>query len=211
MPWLETPRDNEKFQMVHTLQATYFILHLKDMLSDDFDLPPFLVFPSWEKSLEEHDKVTISSTKQLIADIFSYYIEPTVENIDDVFNFAESDEKEFLRRIEASNLFISPGGEIGEPLKKAIKDYKAEAHKWRTEEFNRTLDSAPDRLVVINGIMERVQPQYHILENSYELRSNPLLCVDAQAHYFKLISKMTNQRVFNIEHSDKKHYRYYLL
>ena len=73
----------------------------------------------------------------------------------------------------------------------------------RTDEFNKTLDSAPDRLVVINGIMERIQPQYHLLENSYELRSNPLLCVDAQAHYFYLISKMTNQRVFKMGHLDK--------
>lgn len=204
MPWLETQREHEKFKMVHTLHAAYFILYLKDMLSDDFDFPPFLVFPSWEKSLEEHDKVTISSTQQLIADIFSYYIEPTIKNIEDVFTFAESDEKEFLRRIEASNLFVSPEGEIGEPLKQAIINYKENASIMRTDEFNKTLDSAPDRLVVINGIMERIQPQYHLLENSYELRSNPLLCVDAQAHYFQMISKMTNQRVFNIYHSDKK-------
>jgi hypothetical protein len=204
MPWLETQREHETFKTVHTLQAAYFILHLKDMLSDDFDLPPFLVFPSWEKSLEEHDKVTISSTYQLIADIFSYYIESTIETIEDVFTFAESDEKEFLRRIGASNLFISPEGEIGEPLNQAIQNYKAEAHTWRTEEFNKILDSAPDGLIVIYGIMERVQPQYHILENSYELRSNPLLCVDAQAHYFQLISKMTNQRVSKLDHSDNK-------
>lgn len=204
MPWLETQREHEKFKLVQTLQAAYFILHLKDMLSDEFDLPPFLVFPSWEKSLEKHDKVTISSTQQLIADIFSYYIEPTIKTIEDVVTFAKLDEKKFLRKIEASNLFVSPGGEIGEPIKQAIRKYKAEAHTWRTEKFNKFLDSSPDSVVVINGIMERVQPHYHILENSYELGSNPLLCVDAQAHYFKLIGNMTNQRVSNIEKSDTK-------
>lgn len=204
MPWLETQREHEKFKLVNILRAAYFILHLKDMLSDDFDLPPFLVFPSWEKSLEKHDKETISSNQQLIVDIFSYYIEPTIKNIEDVSTFADSNEKEFLRRIEASNLFISPRGEIGEPIKQAIQNYKTYVHTWRTEEFSKFIDSAPDSVVVINGIKERVQPQYHILENSYELRSNPLLCVDAQAHYFKLISKMTNHRVCNIDHSDKK-------
>lgn len=53
MAWLETSREHEKFKLVQLLQAVYFILHLKDLLSEDFDLPPFIVFPSWEKSLEE--------------------------------------------------------------------------------------------------------------------------------------------------------------
>ena len=204
MPWLETQREHEEFKLVQILQAAYFILHLKDMLSDEFDLPPFLVFPSWEKSLEERDQETISSTQQLIADIFSYYIEPTIKTIEDVLTFAKSNEKEFLGRIETSNLFISPGGEIGEPIKQALQAYKIEAQTWRTKEFNKLIDSSPDSVVVLNGIMERIQPQYHILENSYELRSSPLLCVDAQAHYFRLIGKMTNQRVSNLDHSDKK-------
>lgn len=204
MPWLETQREHEKFKLVQILQAAYFILHLKDMLSDEFDLPPFLVFPSWEKSLEERDNVTISSTQQLIADIFSYYIEPTIKTIEDVLTFAKSNEKDFLGKVEKSNLFISPGGEIGEPIKQAIQAYKIEAQTWRTKEFNELIDSSPDSVAVLNGIMERIQPQYHILENSYELKSNPLLCVDAQAHYFRLIGKMTNQRVSNLDHSDKK-------
>ena len=204
MPWLETKREHEKFKLVQTLQAAYFILHLKDMLSDEFYLPPFLVFPSFEKSLEERDKLTISSTQQLIADIFSYYIDPAIETIDDVFAFAKSYEKDFLGKVEKSNLFISPGGEIGEPINVALQTYKNEAKTWRTKEFNDLIDSSTDSLIVLNGIMERIQPQYHILENSYELKSNPLLCVDAQAHYFRLIGNMTNHRVCNIDHSDKK-------
>ena len=204
MPWLETEREHEKFKLVQTLQAAYFILHLKDMLSDEFDLPPFLVFPSFEKSLEERDKLTISSTQQLIADIFSYYIDPAIKNIDDVFAFAKSYEKDFLGKVEKSNLFISPGGEIGEPINVALQTYKNEAKTWRTKGFNDLIGSSPDSLIVLNGIMERIQPQYHILENSYELKSNPLLCVDAQAHYFRLIGNMTNHRVSNIDHSDKE-------
>jgi hypothetical protein len=204
MPWLETKREHEKFKLVQILQAAYFILHLKDMLSDEFDLPPFLVFPSWEKSLEERDNITISATHQLIADIFSYYIEPSIKTIEDVLAFVKSNEKEFLGKVEKSNLFISPGGEIGESIKQAIQTYKKEVQTWRSKEFNEIIDSSPDSVVVLNGIMERIQPQYHILENSYELKSNPLLCVDAQAHYFRLIGRMTNQRVSNLDQSDKK-------
>jgi hypothetical protein len=95
LPWLESERKHEQFKMVHILQAAYFILRLKDMLSDEFDLPPFLVFPSYEKSLEERDEVTINSTNQLIADTFSYYIDPSIKNIEDLLSFARFNEKKF--------------------------------------------------------------------------------------------------------------------
>jgi len=70
------------------------------MLIENFGFPPFLVFPSWEKSLEERDEVTISSIKQFVVDVFSHYIEPTISNIEDIFTYANSNEDEFLRRIE---------------------------------------------------------------------------------------------------------------
>jgi hypothetical protein len=50
--------------------------------------------------------------------------------------------------------------------------------------------------------MERIQPQYHLFENSNELNSNPLLCVSAQAHYFSLLSKMDNSRVDEYNKAD---------
>jgi hypothetical protein len=204
MPWLETEREHEKFKMVQTLQAAYYILHLKDMLSEEFEIPPFLVFPSFEKSLETRDEQTISSSRQLVADVFSYYVEQEIQSFEDVIDFAKSNESEFLVKVEESHLFISPGGEIGVPIKQAIQTYKDEARTWRTDEFNKALVSSPDSLVVLNGIIERIQPQYHVFENSYELKSNPLLCIDAQAHYFRLIGNMTNKRVFSIDHTDNK-------
>lgn len=203
MPWLESSREHEKFKLVQLLQAVYFILHLKDLLSEDFDLPPFLVFPSWEKSLEEKDDQTIESTRQLTADMFSFYVDEDIEKIEDVFELVDSNETEFLVKVEKEGLFISPGGEIGEPVDVALANYRAEAQQWRTKEFNEIIEQAPKGRVILNGIIERVQPQYHLFENSYELRSNPLLCVDAQAHYFKLLSKMTNCRVANLASTDE--------
>ena len=49
MPWLEAKREYEKFRFVNIIQAAYFTLHLKDLLSKGFDIPPFIVFPSWRK------------------------------------------------------------------------------------------------------------------------------------------------------------------
>lgn len=203
MAWLETPREHEKFKLVQLLQAVYFILHLKDLMSEDFDLPPFIVFPSWEKTLEENDEETIASSRQLIADMFSYYLDNNIESIEDAIELADTKENEFLTGVEREGLFISPGGEIGEPLDRAIDNYKAEARQWRTEEFNRIIESASKGRIVLNGIIERVQPHYHLFENSNELKSNPLICIEAQAHYYKLLSRMTNQRVANLASTDK--------
>lgn len=68
MPWLEKKRDEEKFNHIIPLHMAFFILHLSDLKGDEFDLPPFFVFPSFEKSLEEHDQQTQENSIQLITD-----------------------------------------------------------------------------------------------------------------------------------------------
>jgi hypothetical protein len=203
MPWLEAKREHEKFRFVNIIQAAFFALHLKNLLSQDFDIPPFLVFPSWEKSLEENDQQTKDETNQLIADFFSYYVNREIISIEDVFDYVDSDEKDFLARVEEQSLFISPGGEVGEPIRDSLKNYREEAEQWRTLEFNEILAHAPKGRIVLNGIMERVQPQFHLFENSIELNSNPLLCIPAQAHYFSLLSRMDNSRVSEFTGSDQ--------
>lgn len=203
MPWLEAKREHEKFRFVNIIQAAFFTLHLKNLLSQDFDIPPFLVFPSWEKSLEENDQQTKDETNQLIADFFSYYVNREIISINDVFDYVDSDEKSFLARVEEQGLFISPGGEVGEPIRDALRNYREEAELWRTPEFNEMLAHAPEGLIALNGIMERVQPQFHLFENSNELNSNPLLCIPAQAHYFSLLSRMDNSRVSELTGSDQ--------
>lgn len=201
MPWLESKREHEKFREIHVLQAAYFILHLQDFASTDYDFPPFLIFPSWEKTLEEKDGKTVESTQLLIADIFSHYIEPSITTIDEAFEFIDSFEDEFLQRVEKANLFVSPGGRIGDPLKIALANYKQEMTTWRSKQFNEAVTSASDGRIVMNAIMERIQPQYHAIENSQEFKSNPLYCLDAHAHYFQLISGMANKRVENLVES----------
>jgi hypothetical protein len=203
MPWLESEREHEKFQLVHIIEAVFFILHLKDLHSQDFDIPPFLVFPSWEKSLEENDQQTKDDASQLIADFFSYYVNREIIGIDDVFNYVDSDEKHFLSEVEEKGLFISPGGKVGESLSDALENHAEEMSQWRGSEYNKALTHASTGRIVLNGIMERIQPQYHLLENSNELISNPLLCIPAQAHYFSLLSQMDNSRVSEFTKTDE--------
>jgi hypothetical protein len=48
---------------------------------------------------------------------------------------------------------------------------------------------------VLNGIIERLSPQFHLFENAEELRAHPLLSIEQQAHYFKLVSEVNADRL----------------
>lgn len=192
MPWLEKKRDEEKFNHVIPLQMVFFILHLSDLIGPDFDIPPFFVFPSFEKSLEEYDAQTQENSIQLITDVFSHYVDSGITHPQNIMDFATRNPEEYFQKIEASKLFVSPGSEPGESVKDALENYKAEMRQWRSDEWCKEMFSSDDISVVTNGIFERIVPNYHLLENADELRSHPFLCIEAQAHYYQLVANMKN-------------------
>lgn len=192
MPWLEKNRDEEKFGHVIPLQMAFFILHLCDLKGDEFDLPPFFVFPSFEKLLEEHDQQTQENSIQLITDVFSHYVDSGITHPQDIMEFATKHPEHYFRKIEEARLFVSPGSEPGEPIKSELENYKAEMRHWRSESWCNDFLLKSDVSIVTNAIVERIMPNYHLLENSDELRSHPFLCVNSQAHYYQLIANMKN-------------------
>jgi hypothetical protein len=192
MPWIEKKRDEEQFGHVIPIQMAFFILHLHDLKGNEFDLPPFFVFPSFEKSLEEHDQQTKNNSIQLITDVFSHYVDSGIAHPQDIMEFATKHPDHYFKKIEEANLFVSPGSEPGETIKSELENYKAEMRQWRSENWCNKFLSKDDVSVVTNAIFERIMPNYHLLENADELRSHPFLCVNSQAHYYQLIARMKN-------------------
>ena len=192
MPWLEKKREEEKFNLVNILQMAFFILHLSELISSDFDIPPFFVFPSFEKLLEENDAQTQQNTIQLITDVFSYYVDSGITSPQNIMEFATSHPERYFQKIEDSRLFVSPGSEPGESIKSALENYKTEMKQWRSDEWCEESFSKGDVSIVTNAIFERISPIFHLLENADELRSHPFLCIGSQAHYYQLIAKMKN-------------------
>ena len=197
MPWLEKKRDEEKFSHVIPLQMVFFILHLSDLKGNEFDLPPFFVFPSFEKLLEEYDEQTKTNSIHLITDVFSHYVDSGITHPQNIMDFAIKNPEKYLQKIETSKLFVSPGGEPGESVIDALDNYKVEMRRWRSDDWCKEFLSKDDVSIVTNAIFERINPNYHLLENSDELKSHPLLCVDAQAHYYQLIANMKNRTIAN--------------
>jgi hypothetical protein len=48
---------------------------------------------------------------------------------------------------------------------------------------------------VLTGIFERLSPQFHLFENAEELSAHPLLSIEQQGHYFRLVSEVNTNRL----------------
>ena len=203
MPWLETPREEERFRHVNFLQAAFFLLHLKPIVDARLPYPAILVFPSWEKTLEEKDPYTKEALLQLITDVLAFYVNREFERFDDVLRFIHDHPDDFLAAVEAKSLFVPPGGQPGESLEHALTRYRQELSTWRSAEWLDPFSRLPPAKAVLNGIMERLSPQYHLLENADELGSHPLLCVEQQAYYYGLVAETASQRLVHLQLLDK--------
>jgi hypothetical protein len=195
LPWLESPRSEERFRLVNFLQAVFVLLHLKPLVDADLPYPAISVFPSWEKSFEEKDPQTIEAIPQLVTDIVAFHGQLELHTFDDLKRFAVEHEEEFFKIVEGHALLVSPGGKIGDSLANAIDGYRADIKTWRTDDHVKQLDSLPLPLLVLNAIWERIAPQYHLLENAEELQSHPMVCLPVHWHYYRLCAALFEGRL----------------
>jgi hypothetical protein len=195
MPWLERDRTEEKFRHVLLLKAVHALLCLKPLVDADLQYPAVFVFPSWEKSLEDRDEYTQQAISQLIADVFSHFLEEPLKSLDEVGDYATRNPDQFLAAVDAHRLLVAPGGPVDERLVDALDRYQRHVKTWRSQEWLSRYESFPPHLRVLNAVSERLSPQYHLIENAEEVASHPLLCLEQQAHYFKLVSATNSARL----------------
>ncbi len=77
----------------------------------------------------------------------------------------------------------------------AISHYQEYLSTWRSKEWLETYNKLSPAQVILNCIMERITPQYHLVENAEELSSHPLLCIEQQAHYYRMIANTGAERL----------------
>ena len=190
LPWIEKERGDEKLKNLRMIEAVYFVLNLKDLLEEDFEIPPFFIFPSWEKLLEDKDDVTKENLNHLLYEFLSFYLNVKINCEEDLVNYLSKYSNDFFSAVQEKRLFISPNGMEIHNLKDSITNYRDYASQHRTTDWCEK-NLASDIHVIVNGIVERLVPQYHLFENSQEMSSNPYLCIPEHAHYYNLISKMS--------------------
>lgn len=195
LPWFESKREGEAFRFPRTIQAAWSLLRLKPLVDAALQYPAVLVFPSWEKSLEEHDESTRDAINKLVIDAVSSASGRPIETLEQLRTFAEEHADEFLNVVEQHALFVAPNGVPGEPLKTGIAKYKEFVNLWRESSHAKKLLQLPDSAVVLIGMVERFSPQFHLQENSQELKSHPLLCLPVHTHYWKICCSLSTRRL----------------
>ncbi len=195
LPWIEVEREEEKFPHANLLQNVFILLHLKPLVDVNLSYPAIIVFPSYEKTLETKDNETKQGIDRLVLNFFSYYTGNRFESIKDILNYACTYEKEFMQQVEKNRLFVPPDGVAGTNITKAIEDYRQYIKTWRSEQHAKTYLGLPDGALVMNGISERLAPQWHLLENADELHAQPMLCLNAHWHYYTLSASMYQGRL----------------
>lgn len=97
--------------------------------------------------------------------------------------------------MDSKRLFYVPGGDGTEPISEAIRLYKGYVNRYRSKPYKALFSGLSDGEIVVNGIEERIEPQFHLRDNAEWLNANPLMWHDAQWHYFKLCAEMSEKRL----------------
>lgn len=203
LPWLESVREGERFHHTRVLQEVHALLRLKPLIDADLPYPAVLVFPSFEKLLEENDPATHAGIQALILVFTSQFLGRPFSEMAELNEYAATHQTEFLKTVGERNLFVGPDAAPAGTLSDAVAAYRKFIETWRSPQFVELSRKWSDGILVLNGILERLSPQYHLLENAQELVSQPLLCLDVHWHYYNLCCQAFEERLEGAGFLDK--------
>ena len=174
----------KQLQLAHAL---FYVLQLRPLVDAGLPVPPVFVFPSFEEVLEERDAHTMHGMEQLMVRMVAPLCDGTVTSVDELFEYANKHGEPLALALLANGLFIPPGGQPDQRLgvAEAVKAYIAALEGKRSEEMLDRMKTLPTGVLLLNGVLERVRPHYHLLENASELGAQPLLSQRAHWHYFE--------------------------
>ena len=205
LPWIEVDRRAERFRHIHFLQSCLYLLKLKPLIDIDLPYPAVVVFPSWEKSLESANEETRDAISEFLLGFFSYYLGSNFEDESELVDYVSNQGKESFRQIVISEqLFLPPGCPPPKDFDEALEKYVDFVHQERSDEYIKRTDALAPEILVLNGIWERLLPQFHVRDNSQMLRAHPLFWLPAHCHYFRLCSRVSNSELNQLGFLEQK-------
>lgn len=177
--------------------ALFHILTLRPLVDARFPVPPVFVFPSFERSLEASDAHTKIGLEKLIVSVIGPHCKGTVESLDDLLAYTRRQNDAFAQELLNAKLFVPPNGTPGELLSvtQAREAYLRGLAGIRSRDHLEELKRLPTPLLIVTGIIERLSPHYHLLDNANEMNAQPLLSQAAHWHYFELSAKASAQEL----------------
>lgn len=171
----------------------FHILQLRPLVDAELPVPPLVVFPSFEEQLLERDAHTKLGIEDLALRILGPVCDGEISSIDDLFEYARDHDERFSESLLAAQLFIPPNGSPGKMLtpEAAVRQYFAELEGRRSSTLLAQMKTLPTGVLLMNGVMERLGPIYHLMENASEFKAQPLLSQAAHWHYFEKCAQAT--------------------
>lgn len=123
----------------------------------------------------------------------------TISSIDELVQYAKASERTFLDGVTGERLFV-PAGVAPEDVgsaEEAASIYLSGLKGYRDQRMLEAMASLPLGVLVLNGILERLRPQFHLLENAEELDAQPLLSQPVHWYYFERCSQAETRALVN--------------
>lgn len=193
--WLAVDRREEQFPITWLLAAAFFLLALKPLVDADLPYPAVLVVPTFDRRLVLESEETRDQISRFKLEFFSNHLGRYFEDESEIYHFARSSESEFLKAVDSKRLFYAPEGDGTETICEALRLYKGFVSRYRSRPYKDVFSRWSDGEIVVNGIEERIEPQYHLRDNAEWLNANPMMWHDAQWHYFKLCAEVSEKRL----------------
>lgn len=174
--------------------ALFHVLALTPLVVADTTIPPVLVFPSFEEHLNDSDAHTILGQEELALLVIKQACDGTVTSLDEVVDYISKHEERFVAAVLDNRLFVPPGFSPSQRLSidVAVRGYFDGVQGYRKSEDILKLKKMPTGMLFFNGVLERISPQYHLLENASELDAQPLLNQETHWHYFEKCADATS-------------------
>ena len=169
----------------------FHILQLRPLVDAKLPVPAVFIFPSFEEVLERNDAHTKLGIEQLAIRLISPFCHGQIQSLEELFEYSRKQETAFLDALMPSGLFVPPGVEPGIQLSasEAARQYLIALEGKRSLHILDQMKQMPVGMLLLNGVLERLRPQYHLFENSSELGAQALLSQPVHWHYFEKIAQ----------------------
>lgn len=182
----------------------FHILALRPLADARLPVPPILVFPSFEEGLDKNDVVTQFGIGSLMVKVVGPACNAELTTIEELQEFAQTHEDAFLEVVSREK-FLIPQGVDPEKVgtaREAASIYLKNLEGIRSEKVLSIMRKLPCGVLVFNGILERLRPVYHLIENAEELSAQPFLIQRSHWYYFERCvhaeaSQLVNERVLS--------------
>lgn len=184
----DLPLNATHLQLAHVL---YYVLQLKPLVDARLPVPVIVVFPSFEEPLEENDAFTKAGIEALLLQVAAPVCDGSITAVSELLEYAAKYPDKYLPAVMKEQLFVPAHHEAGDfhNALDALSAHVAGIGGRQSQKVVEAFKQLPAGVAVTLAILDRLRPQYHLLENANELGAQPLMALPVHWHYFELCAK----------------------